>query len=101
MRYQHAYTWFVFLSAMDLMLTWIILHQDGRELNPLAKWVIDTMNLWGLVGFKFSLVVIVVMLCEVVGYRRPRLGHFVACLAVAITSAPVTLGMFLLIKMTF
>jgi len=101
MRYQHAYTWFVFLSAMDLMLTWIILHQDGRELNPLANWVIDTMNLWGLVGFKFSLVVIVVMLCEAIGYRQPRLGYFVACLAVVLTSAPVMLGMFLLVKMTF
>ena len=101
MRHQNAYTWFVFLSAMDLMLTWIILHYDGREVNPLADWIVARMDLWGLVAFKFSLVSLVVVLCETIGRHRPALGRFVARFAVVITAVPVGYAFFLLLRATF
>lgn len=100
MRHQNAYAWFVFLSAMDLMLTWVILHNDGREVNPLADWIVAEMDLWGLVGFKFSLVALVVILCETITRHRPGLGRAVARLAVAITATPVGYAFFLLIRAT-
>jgi len=100
MRHQNAYAWFVFLSAMDLMLTWIILHSNGREVNPVADWVVTTLDLWGLVGFKFSLVVLVVVLCEMIGPHRPALAQFVSCFAVIITAVPVGYAFFLLLRAT-
>lgn len=100
MRHQNAYAWFVFLSAMDLMLTWIILHSNGREVNPVADWVVTTLDLWGLVGFKFSLVVLVVVLCEMIGPHRPALAQFVAYFAVIITAVPVGYAFFLLLRAT-
>lgn len=40
MRFQNEYVWFVFFSAMDVMLTWVILWRGGREVNPIADRVI-------------------------------------------------------------
>lgn len=87
--YPQAYTWYVFLSALDLMLTWVILHLGGREVNVLADWVIARFNLPGLVAFKFLLVVLVVILCELVGRRRPGTGRRLARWAVVLSAVPV------------
>src|SRR3954471_5890061 len=52
--FPEAYTWFVFVSAMDLLLTWVILHYDGgREANALANAILQRFDLLGLVAYKF------------------------------------------------
>ena len=48
---------------------------------------------WGLVGLKYSTVMLVVMICESVGRTRPRLGRALATAAVAISALPVGLGL--------
>ena len=40
MRYPNSYVWLVFVSAMDIMLTWAIIERDGTELNPIAAYMI-------------------------------------------------------------
>ena len=77
-RYPNTYVWFVFVSAMDIMLTWAILVLGGAEVNPVARVVI---NAWGLPGatlFKFSLTIFVILTCEIVGRHRDRLGRRLA-----------------------
>ena len=91
--YPNCYTWFVFFSALDIMITWIVLHRGGHEVNRIADWVIRLADLPGLVVFKFVLVVLVVCICEIVGRRRPRLGSQLAKGAVAISVLPVVAGM--------
>ena len=91
--YPGLYVWFVFVSAMDLMLTWIIIYLGGREVNPVADAVIWKGGLWGLVFFKFVLVTIVILICEMIGRRRMRVGRMIARFAVAITCVPVALAL--------
>jgi hypothetical protein len=89
MRYQNAYLWFVLFSSLDIILTWIILSLDGTEVNPVARLIIDTWSLPGAVAFKFSLVVFVVIVCEVVGRHVERKGRWLSRIAVAISAIPV------------
>jgi hypothetical protein len=90
--FPQAYVWFVFLSCLDLMFTRVILQIDGREVNALADWVIRTYNFRGLVAFKFSMVVLVVLICELVGRRRPETGVKLSRWAIILTAFPVLIG---------
>ena len=89
--FPEAYTWFVFVSALDFMFTWIVLHLRGSEVNPIANLVLERGGLWGLLLFKFTMVAVVVLLCEIIGRRRFRIGRLVAILAVVLTCLPVIL----------
>ena len=91
-RYPQAYVWFIFVSAMDLMMTWIVLYFGGQEVNVLADYILDRWALTGMVVYKFSLVVFVIFLCEVIGHYRPRLGRRLSIFAVFITLVPVIIA---------
>lgn len=92
MIHQNAYTWFVLLSALDAMLTWVILKLDGEELNLIAHAVIEHGGLRGMVAFKFALVIFVVVMCEAISRRNMRTGTKLAEWSVAITAIPVVLA---------
>jgi hypothetical protein len=89
MLYQSRYVWFVFLSAMDVMMTWIILSAGGRELNWIANAVIEFGGKVWLIGYKMAIVVLVIMLIETIGRMRASTGRQVATAAIAITAFPV------------
>lgn len=98
MRYRVAYAMFVFLSLLDLSLTYFILGgRIGWEVNPIAELVVRHYDLFGLIGFKLSLVVLIILLCETIGCRRDDLGRFVSRLAVGLTAVPVVLSSYQLI----
>ena len=104
-RYPNAYVWFVFLAALDIMLTYLILHpvlfardatmteSRGTEANALARWFIERWDVAGMVAFKFVLVVVVVVLCEVIGRHRDATGRRLAEWAVALTVIPVLVAL--------
>jgi hypothetical protein len=96
-RYPNSYVWFVFFSALDVMLTWKILLQGGTEVNPIADVVIQGWGLAGAILFKFSLTVFVILICEVVGRKRDRLGRTLAGVAVALSAIPVVYSLSLLV----
>ena len=87
--YPDLYAWFVFVSALDLVLTWLVLHRGGREVNLLADFVIDRFGRGGIVTFKFGVVAFVVIACEWIGRRRRDLGRRLATWAIIIPSAAV------------
>ena len=91
-RYPQAYVWFIFVSAMDVMMTWVVLYFGGREVNVLADYILDRWALPGMVVYKFALVVFVIFICEVVGQYRPRLGRRLSIFAVVITLVPVIIA---------
>ena len=91
-RYPQAYVWFIFVSAMDLMMTWVVLYFGGREVNVLADYILDRWALPGMVVYKFALVVFVIFICEVVGHHRDRLGRRLSIFAVVITLVPVIIA---------
>lgn len=89
MLYQPAYAWSIFLSALDIMLTWFILARSGVEVNPVAREVIHAWGLPGAIAFKFALVILAIVICEVVGRRRPRTGWSLSATAAFINAIPV------------
>jgi hypothetical protein len=96
-RYPAEYTWLVLVASLDLMFTWVVLHQGGREMNALADTVIDRFGLWGLSAFKFGIVAFVICLCEIVGRQRHRAGRFLAAAAIGLNCVPVLMAIFLLL----
>jgi len=98
MRFQNEYVWFVFFSAMDIMLTWVILWRGGREVNPIADRVIAAWGLTGAILFKFCLAVLVIVACEVVARQRVPLARWLAVTAVAVSSLPVFYSLILLLR---
>jgi len=104
-RYPNAYTWFVFLAALDVMLTYLILHpllfprdpgmteSRGREINTVAQRVIEHWGVPGMVVFKFLLVLMVIFTCEYIGRRRVETGRRLAEWAVAITTIPIVVAL--------
>lgn len=88
-RYPTIYTWFVFLSAMDVLLTYIVLRLGGGEVNHVANAILQRFNFTGMIVFKFALVILVIGICELVGKHHDARGKRLAEWAVAITCIPV------------
>ena len=44
MRYQNGYALFVFVSCLDIILTWVILYRGGLEVNPVARIVSGSLG---------------------------------------------------------
>jgi hypothetical protein len=97
MRYQTGYVWFIFVSSLDIMLTWLILSKGGSEVNPVAKLVIDNWGLAGAIGFKFALALFVIVACEIVGRKRDRLGRNLILFGIIISASPVVYSLYLLL----
>lgn len=96
--YPNCYIWFVLVSALDLMLTMLVLFVwEGFEANPVAEAVIHEMGyIWAIV-FKFAIVVLVIIICEYIGRRDKRSGQTLAVGAVIINAIPVVYTMTILL----
>ncbi len=91
--YPNTYTWFVLVSSLDIMLTWVVLHYGGVEANPLAANVIYRWGLPGMVAYKFALILLVIVICEVVGRRNPKAGRGLALAAIGVTCIPLVIAL--------
>jgi len=98
MRYPRAYTWLVLLSALDLILTGLVLQfWGGEEVNPIAAYVIDEFGFGWTIAFKFGMMLLAMIMCEFAGRRHDRVGRRLAIACVLINAVPVvwTLGLLL------
>ena len=98
MLYENAYVWLIFVSCLDIMLTWVVLWSGGKEVNVLAAGIIHRFGLAGIVLFKLSMVLFVIGLCETIGRRNRETGRKFALAAVAISAMPVVVAFLLLAK---
>ncbi len=96
MCYPSAYAWLLLFSALDVILTWVILGMYGREVNPIARWVIDHWALNGMIVYKFALITVFILICEAVGHLREATGRSLSRVSVLIAAAPVVWSLFLL-----
>lgn len=90
--YPNTYTWYIFVNALDLMFTWIMLHFGGSEMNFVADYFLQRWDLAGMVVFKFTLVSFVILICEIVGRRKLTTGLYLAQWGVGITCIPILLA---------
>lgn len=89
MRYENAYVWLVFVSALDIMLTWAIITKfGGREVNPIADLYHKMYGIKGLILFKFCIMLGVIVICEIVGRRDDRRGRWLSRVGVGISAVP-------------
>ena len=98
MRYQEQYVWLIFVSSLDIMLTWQILRSGGEEVNPVANAVIDTWGIGGAVAFKFALMLFVIIACEVVGRAREKTARRLVYFAIAISAFPPVWSILLMLQ---
>jgi hypothetical protein len=96
MHFQNAYVWIIFVSSLDIMLTWKILDRGGIEVNPLAALVIDEWGMQGAVAFKFALMMWVIVVCEILARLRRSAGCFLAVTAIVVSASPVAWSLVLL-----
>ncbi len=101
MHFQNAYVWFIFISSLDIMLTWKILDMNGVEVNPVAALIINDWGMQGAVAFKFALVMWVIVMCELLARLRRSAGRFLAIAAIIISALPVVWSLALLTLHTF
>lgn len=91
--YTRQYVWYLLASVFDIVVTYIIVWRlDGSEVNVIANNLIEVLGHWGLVFLKFTTVVLVVGVCELVGRRREALGRRLAVAAIVISGFPVGYG---------
>jgi hypothetical protein len=89
--YPDRYVWYVFVSAMDIMVTvMVLIHLRMQEANTFAQWSIDHFGTWGLIGLKFLSVILVVLICEYIGRRSYRRGKRLATIAIGLSLIPIT-----------
>ncbi|MBB6431554.1 DUF5658 family protein [Algisphaera agarilytica] len=97
-HFPYAYLALVFVSALDLILTYIILLMGGYEVNPIANAVLQSpADFHGLILYKFVIVVSVVLICEYISRHANHAGRRLAVWAVAISAFPVVWSTLLLI----
>lgn len=98
MRYPNAYLWAVFLSALDVIFTTIILYwYGGEEVNPIALIIIEDWGMAGATVFKFCLLLFAIVVCEIVGRAKPRTGLLLARAMVIISAIPVGWSLYLML----
>ena len=99
MRYQDHYVWLVLVSAMDIILTALVLYVwEGEEANPMAEAIISNMGFGWAILFKFGMMLTAVVVSEVVGRIDDRKGRKLATVAVLINAFPVVYTFALLMK---
>ena len=96
MHFQNAYVWIIFVSSLDIMLTWRILDRGGMEVNPLAALVIDAWGMQGAIAFKYALMMWVILACEFLARMKGNAGRLLAYTAVVVSATPVVWSLFLL-----
>lgn len=92
--YPDLYAWYILAATLDIIVTHQILHEfQGSEVNRLADVLIQRYGVAGMIGLKYSSIVIVLALCEFVGRRHHRLGKRLAIAAICISAFPVGVGL--------
>jgi hypothetical protein len=103
MLYPDAYVWMVFFATLDVILTALVLafggDDEGRraeEINPIARAIIEHWEMAGAMAFKFALILLAIVLCEVVGRKGESAGRRLAWTCVFISAVPVLWSLALL-----
>ena len=89
MLYPDAYVWLLFFSSLDIIMTRLIFLVGGSEANPAADYIIQTWGWNGAIAFKYALVTFAIIICEVVGRKRPKTGTRLSWTLVVIGAFPV------------
>jgi hypothetical protein len=88
-HYESETLIFVLLSAVDLFVTYFLLHQNLQNLefveaNPVARFFLYRWGLKGMVYFKFAMVAVVCVVTQIIARWRPRTARILLWFAIAV-----------------
>ena len=90
---------FVVVSALDLMMTSLLLRQPHfTEANPVALLFLSRWGLPGMVWFKFGMVAFVTALTQTIARHRPETARRLLDFATVICAAVVIYGLMLFVQ---
>lgn len=95
--FPNLYLWLIFVSALDVILTRVVIFFGGKEVNPIAKIILDEFGRIGMSAFKFIIVAFVVIVCEYIGRRNRRTARNLAIASILITIVPVAWSFIILL----
>ena len=80
--FETEVSWFVLVSALDVALTFLVLHYSNSgmthapivESNPVAQWFIVRWGFQGMAGYKLMMTLTVVVIAEFVGRQKPMVA---------------------------
>jgi hypothetical protein len=87
--YPEMYPWLVLVASMDVMMTWVCLWLGGTEFNPIAAVIIEAGGLAGALLLKFSVVILVICVCEFVGRRNSIVAQRLGRVSIGLNCFPV------------
>ncbi|MBL0927710.1 MAG: hypothetical protein IBJ11_08670 [Phycisphaerales bacterium] len=94
--YPRAFAAYIGLSAADVLLTSACFNHGAYEANVVAGLFLRWGGEEGMAMFKFSTVMLVLLICQLVGRERTDVGRGVVHCACFVSALPVTLALFIL-----
>ena len=88
-RHPNLYLWLIFVSALDVILTRVVLFFGGTEINPVADYVLLNWGRLGISLFKFIIVGFVIIVCEYIALRSHVISKRLAIVSIMISLVPV------------
>lgn len=103
-QYETLISWFVLVSVLDIVLTFLILRYSAQgrtrstliEGNPIARWILHHTGFTGMAVFKLLITGFVCVIAEAVGQQRPGLGAGLLRIGTLIVAAVVVYSVLLL-----
>jgi hypothetical protein len=94
-------TSFIFVSALDLFTTYLLLAwpgSPGYEANRIAVWFFRRWNIQGLVFYKFVVITVAILCCEALARHRRAVGRMILIAATLVTGGVAFYGALLVAK---
>ena len=98
-RHPNLYLWLIFVSALDVILTRVVLFFGGKEINPVADYVLLHWGRLGMSLFKFLIIGFVIIVCEYIATRSTRVSRRLAITSILISLVPVTWSCIIIIML--
>ena len=98
-RHPNLYLWLIFVSALDVILTRVVLFFGGKEINPVADYVLLHWGRLGMSLFKFLIIGFVIIVCEYIATRSARVSRRLAITSILISLVPVTWSCIIIIML--
>lgn len=89
--------WFILVNVLDFFATYLLLRRGGREVNPVARWFLETWGLVkGLLAYKFLLVAFICVVTQIIALRRVETARKVLRFGIVVVGAVVLYSLILL-----
>ncbi|MEE3001877.1 MAG: DUF5658 family protein [Planctomycetota bacterium] len=98
-RHPNLYLWLIFVSALDVILTRVVLFFGGKEINPVADFVLLNWGRLGMSLFKFMIIGFVIIVCEYLATRNATVSRRLAIVSIMISLVPVVWSCIIIIML--